>query len=240
MSDGTTDVPTVTIMKHGPTRPSVNRPHDPPTVDWGMPAWAASMLTMDLGLSKKKKNNIIIVTSPFQRCIESAVVVAHSLGVKSIEVHYGLGESVSAIRTNGWDWAYCPLYLSPQQMHLVVANMEEPGKEISISGIYGRQMGPEDITERYDQIYLRVSETFDSIKSRLKNPGDHIVCVGHTDTIKIFVRHFGPSTTAEVMDVKNCGFVTLACPTQEIYWLKTRSRVKIFAEPGHVADDAIM
>jgi broad specificity phosphatase PhoE len=233
------EVPTITVMKHGVTRPSKNRPHDPPTADHGMPAWATSMLTMDLGLSKKKPSNIVIVSSPYQRAIETAVVVAQTLGVKTFQIHYGLGESVSTIRTNGWDWAYCPLYLTPEQMRLVVSNMEEPGREISIEGIYGRKMGADDITEPADQLFLRVSETLDDLKSRLKNPGDHIICVGHTDTMKTFVRHFGPSMGAEVLDEKHCSFVTLAVPSQEIFWLKTRSRVKIFCEKGHIAEDSV-
>ncbi len=194
---------------------------------------------MDLGLSKKKPSNIVIVSSPYQRAIETAVVVAQTLGVKTFQIHYGLGESVSTIRTNGWDWAYCPLYLTPEQMRLVVSNMEEPGREISIEGIYGRKMGADDITEPADQLFLRVSETLDDLKSRLKNPGDHIICVGHTDTMKTFVRHFGPSMGAEVLDEKHCSFVTLAVPSQEIFWLKTRSRVKIFCEKGHIAEDSV-
>jgi broad specificity phosphatase PhoE len=233
-------VPTITIMKHGPTRPSKNRPHDPPTIDHGMPAWATSMLTMDLGLTKKKKSNILVVSSPYQRAIETAVVVAQTLGVKSLQIHYGLGESVSTIRTNGWDWAYCPLYLTPEQMRLVVSNMAEPGREISIESISGRVMGAEDITEPPDQLFLRVSETLEELKRRLTDPGyDHVVCIGHTDTMKTFVRHFGPSMGAEVLDEKHCSFVSLACPTQEIHWMRTRSRVKIFCEKGHIAEDSV-
>jgi len=229
------DMPTVTVMNHGPARPSRTRFHDPPLADHGMPGWAAKILTMDLGLEKsrkKKAGKIVIWCSPYQRCIESAVVVAQELGVQSIRVHYGLGESCSAIRTAGWDWAYCPLYLSPDQMRLVVSNMEEPGRLIKIESIQGRQQSTTDIIEADDQLFLRVSETLELVKSEVNNPGDHSIVIAHKDTMRIFVQHFGPSATAQVFDEKHCSFATLAVASQECYWLKTRSRVKVFAEPS--------
>ncbi len=227
-------VSTVTVMNHAPTRSSRTREHDPPINDQGICQWATNMYMMDVGYNKKSKTKYTIYCSPFQRCIETAVCVAQSLGIKSIRIHYGLGESVSTIRSNGWDWSYVPLYLTPAQMHLVVDNMQEPGTECSIEGIYGRKLGATDITEAEDQLFLRVSETLDEIKNQISAQGDHVICVGHTDTVRIFVQHFGPSVDAQVFDFKHCGFVSLAVASKDCYWLRTRSRVKAYIEPPSI------
>ena len=85
-------ISTVTVMNHGPSRPSKSRAHDPPIQDHGIVQWATSMYTMDVGLTKKSRCKVVVYCSPFQRCIETAVVMAQSLGIKGIKIHYGLGK----------------------------------------------------------------------------------------------------------------------------------------------------
>ena len=147
-----------------------------------------------------------------------------------MHVRYGLGESVSTIRTNGWDWAYCPLYLTTDQMHLIAANMEEPGTEMRIASIEGRVVGGDDITESEDQLYHRVTTTLQDLKERFcSKSGEHCICVAHRDTMRLFVQHYGANGNPEsqIFDQKHCSFTTLAVATPNCYWLRTRCRTKI-------------
>ena len=54
----------------------------------GLPHWAAEMLQLDIGLSSLNltKHRVIILTSPFRRCLETAVLLAQNIGIDGIQV----------------------------------------------------------------------------------------------------------------------------------------------------------
>lgn len=69
------------------------RPYDSPIVDTGLPARQAKELSR-LGMGSET----LIVCSPFRRCLQTAGVVARTLGVASVTVHLGVGERMDKVR----------------------------------------------------------------------------------------------------------------------------------------------
>ena len=66
------------------------RPYDTPITDWDLPARECEALRR-LGVDR-------VVASPFRRCIETASVVAATLGVKRVDVDVDFGEARPAAR----------------------------------------------------------------------------------------------------------------------------------------------
>lgn len=69
------------------------RPYDSPIVDTDLPARQAQELIQH-GFGK----DILILCSPFRRCLQTAGVVARTLGVASVTVHLGIGERMDKVR----------------------------------------------------------------------------------------------------------------------------------------------
>ncbi|CAB1112132.1 unnamed protein product [Ectocarpus sp. CCAP 1310/34] len=69
------------------------RPYDPPIVDTDLPARQAKALGR-LGMGSQT----VIVCSPFRRCLQTAGVVARTLGVASVTVHLQVGERMDKVR----------------------------------------------------------------------------------------------------------------------------------------------
>ena len=60
------------------------RPYDPPIIDFDMPVKSALLL--------KEYRIGVIVSSPFRRCLQTAGVVARTLGINTVNVDDRLGE----------------------------------------------------------------------------------------------------------------------------------------------------
>lgn len=69
------------------------RPYDSPIVDTDLPARQAKELCR-LGMDSRT----LIVCSPFRRCLQTAGIVARTLGVAGITVHLGIGERMDKVR----------------------------------------------------------------------------------------------------------------------------------------------
>lgn len=122
------NLPTLTVIRCGTTKVGHNggrqgAAHDPPLDDNEGPVESAQTLMLDLAINEltSDSHRILIVSSPFRRCLESAVLIAQAMGVPAIQVHYGLTEQVSNLRNAGWDWEVSPLYMSEREMRNVVA-----------------------------------------------------------------------------------------------------------------------
>ncbi|CAN0564309.1 unnamed protein product, partial [Ectocarpus sp. 12 AP-2014] len=69
------------------------RPYDSPIVDTDLPARQAKALGQ-LGMGSQT----VIICSPFRRCLQTAGVVARTLGVASVTVHLQVGERMDKVR----------------------------------------------------------------------------------------------------------------------------------------------
>lgn len=69
------------------------RPYDSPIVDTDLPARQAKELSR-LGMGSET----LILCSPFRRCLQTAGVVARTLGVGSVTVHLEVGERMDKVR----------------------------------------------------------------------------------------------------------------------------------------------
>lgn len=69
------------------------RPYDSPIVDTDLPARQAQEL-----IQRGFGEDILILCSPFRRCLQTAGVVARTLGVASVTVHLGIGERMDKVR----------------------------------------------------------------------------------------------------------------------------------------------
>lgn len=100
------NVPTLTVLRHARIAKKISdgsekresRPHDTPIIDVEGPVLAAQALMLDLGMlesgMKDGQHRLLIVASPFIRCLQTATLVAQTIGVNAIQVHYGLTERV--------------------------------------------------------------------------------------------------------------------------------------------------
>lgn len=70
-----------------------DRPYDPPISGFELAELSAGKLK-SLGID-------IIVTSPMRRCVQTAGIMARSLGVFNVVVDFGLSEVMHAVRTTG-------------------------------------------------------------------------------------------------------------------------------------------
>jgi len=131
------NLPTLTVVRCGSRKQGDNggRPgagHDPALDDREGPIEAAHTLMLDLAINELNSDShrILIVVSPFRRCLESSVLIAQAMGVPAIQVHYGLTEQVSILRNAGWDWEVAPLYMNERDMRNVVAQMVSVGVSV--------------------------------------------------------------------------------------------------------------
>lgn len=202
MSHG--DTPTLTIMRHadvvvkrkGPTQTSSDffrnnrRLHDPSIVNDDDVLEAASLLLLDLGISEKncRKHRVLVVSSPFLKCLESAVLVCQIFGVESFYVHYGLGDSMNNILASGWDWATVPLQLPRHEMERHVNIKSRQGERkgrnrIKINNYLGTEKTVQDKSETLREFHARMNDTLDEIRLSLERPGDRMIVIGHDETL---------------------------------------------------------
>jgi broad specificity phosphatase PhoE len=242
-------LPSVTVMKHstmlerkGKHDPEFQRrSHDPPMTDEEAPQEATQLLMLDLRISSKnnKKHRVLIMTSPFIRCVQTAVIVAQEIGVKEIQIHHALGEAVNKVRDEGWDFAYESLARPRSELAQIVRAISEEGEQmrnkapVTISAVIGSPMGVDDVQESEIKYQDRVGKVLEECAASLEFDGDHIVVIGHSSTLQVFSQHF-PEKVHVVKD-EPCGFLTLSTPSSHTLWFSGRSRVhirpKISADP---------
>ena len=98
-------LPTISIITHstkllreGKYDPNFKdgRAHDAKIIDDDLPREAAQLLMLDLEITQRnfKEHRVVIVSSPYRRCIETATIVAQEMGVDSIQIYYDFGEAV--------------------------------------------------------------------------------------------------------------------------------------------------
>ncbi len=248
MSQG--PIPTFTVMKHATSEVYVKKPtqtlknflqqhrrlHDPQLAgtsrgeDVEQVSEAANLLMLDLGITEKncKQHRVLVVSSPYQKCLETAVIVSQVFGVESFYVHFGLGASVISILASGWDWASVPLYLSSSEMNQLVTSKSRRGerqgkKKVSIAGFLGKPQSLADTGENDREFTGRIHNTLDEIMKSLERPGDHMIAIGHHDTITNFGKKYGDNL--EIFEDQDCSFITFAVPSEKSCWVTGRSRL---------------
>jgi broad specificity phosphatase PhoE len=191
---------------------------------------AASVLMLDLGITEKnhKMHRVMVVSSPFKKCLETAVLVCQVFGVDSFYVHFGVGENLINILQTGWDWGRIPLYLTSSEMHQFVNQKSRKGErrgkcKVRISGFLGSPMSAEDRGENQRDITNRFAKSFNEIKSFLEKRGDHMICVAHHDAQTHFARNYGEGY--DVTNGQDCSFITFAMPSDNCAWVTGRSRI---------------
>lgn len=107
------------------------RIHDPYIIDDALPSEAANLLMLDLGITEKNysQHRVLVMSSPYQSCLETSTIVCQILGVQSFYVHFGLGESMLGVIAKGWDWPSTSLYLPPHEMNKVVMAKSKKGSD---------------------------------------------------------------------------------------------------------------
>lgn len=234
-------LPTVTVMRHSTTLKRTgkhdpnftSRAHDPGITNHEAPQEATQLLMVDLRISSRnnKKHRILVMSSPMQNCLQTAVIVAQELGVREIQVHDHLVEAVSALRDMGWDFNYETLALRRSEMDRVVRLASQEGEEmrnkapVTISAVLGRAIGRDELQESDAKYRHRVGEVLEEAVSSLEFDGDHIVIIGHTSTLSVLSQHF--SEKVDVVSADDCGFLTLCTPSSRSCWFSGRSRVQL-------------
>ena len=165
------NLPTLTVIKHGQPVRNSKPPHHPALTDQEGPVLAAQTLMLDLAINELNSDNhrILIVASPFKVCLETAVLVAQTMGVPAIQVHYGITERVSIIRDRGWDWEVDPLYCSEFDMRAIVRDQSRKGErkgfcKVQIEEFVGKKMSNDDINEAEDMAIDRISTALEEIR----------------------------------------------------------------------------
>lgn len=236
-------LPTISIMAHstkllreGKYDPNFKdgRAHDAKIIEDDLPREAAQLLLLDLEITQRnfKDHRVVIVSSPYRRCIETATIVAQEMGVESIQIYYDFGEAVSDSRDAGWDFAYEPLTVSPGEMDDFVFTKSEDGvhthnsNRVSIDNIVGRQLSVDDVQENDVRYQYRVGEALNQVQASLEQDGDHVVIVGHPSTIQSAAIHF-LGADMKVYHIEDCGCLTLASPSDASSWIAGNFRMKI-------------
>lgn len=243
----TGSIPTLTIMKHStsvvfkkaPTQTlrdflgKHKRLHDPCLIkNDNKVIEAGSLLMLDLGITERnfKHHRVLVMSSPYQKCIETAVIICQLFGVESFYIHFGLGESMNGVLSSGWNWAEVALYLTSSEMRQLVStksrNGEREGRnKVSIAGFLGQPLSMADVGENQREFTTRVLKSLDDIKNSLENQGDHMIVVGHHDTIVHFADNLGDGM--EIFDDQDVGFLTFAMQSKNSQWLTGRSRIQV-------------
>jgi len=238
-------LPTITVMKHSTLLKRTGKhdenfatmAHDTKMIDDDLPREASQMLMLDLEISERnhKAHRVVVVSSPYRSCLQTATIVAQEFGLSSIQVHHGLGEAVKTSRDLGWDFAYEQLTLSDFEMDEVVREKSAEGElqreafPVHIAAVLGHSLGVDDVQES-DVLYKhRVGEVLDDVAAALERDGDHFVIIGHSSTLQVFSRHFITDKSCAIIvgSDQDCSFLTLATPSPSSFFCTGRSRLQL-------------
>jgi broad specificity phosphatase PhoE len=239
-------IPTITIMNHsevlertGKHDPNFeSRAHDSKIIDDDIPRESAQLLLLDLNILPKnyKEHRIVIISSPYKRCLETATVVAQEVGVPNIHVYYDFGEAVSASRDAGWDFAYEPLTVPKYEMNSIVDEKSQEGVlhhndiKINIASYLGKELSAEDVQENDVRYNYRIGQALNQAVGSLEADGDHVIIIAHGSTIKSSSKHFIP--TLNVLNENSpCGYVTFCSPSDDSVWLAGRRKIQVKPVP---------
>ena len=164
----------------------VARPYDPPIIDWQLPATQAEALKR-FGVTR-------LVVSPFRRCLQTAAVLASSLGVSEVQVHRGLGEAMAMVQRCGWPSPDHELtYLNEQEM---VAILAEAGVSLApqIRGSTPR-LGDDDAA--------RIRSVLQDLHLEAARHQGGTLCVTHGDLVG---QWWEQCTRETVLEIENCGW----------------------------------
>lgn len=208
------------------------RAHDAWIIDYETPREVAQLLMLDLEINMKnlKQHRINVVSSPYKRCLQTAVLVAQEVGVDEIQVYYDFGEAVAASNNSGWDFAYEPLVNTRGEMHNIVSEASRLGEldreapQISIGSFNGTELTVDDLNESDINYLYRISGACQQTAACLEQDGDHVIVVSHPTTLKKAAMHFISEDTG-VYDVKPCGYMTVTTPSDGSAWISGRSRI---------------
>lgn len=161
------------------------RPYDTPITDFGLPSAQAKVLSQ-LGFGSET----LIVCSPFRRCLQTAGVVARTLGVGRVTVRLDVGERMDKVRKEiaearlgvdvCWDAAMAGLqqplmfsYLDREEMSRAL------GEGVRLDAVAGKQ--PPD-----DESGVEAKQRFIASLSRLRGeylPRRPVLVIAHGDTL---------------------------------------------------------
>ena len=258
--------PSITIMKSGPIAatnqkklldkngfPVVDtseplyhsrRRHDPPICDLSLPGSVAQTLLLELGISKQHihKHKIMIICSPLRRCIETAVLVAQSIGLTGFSIHHELVDNLSNVRYSGWnidslDSHVADLVLSREEIDDLVDELCTPWKYVNIEAdppevqtlrvkvenVFGEMLTASMLPELKEVHDHRVKQALGSIQDAVCEDGEHVVIIAHEDSMNVFVQLYG-DRELRVSEMKDCSFITARKASKGCVWIQGMSR----------------
>lgn len=261
--------PSITIMKHGTISsrtqekmvdkdgfPFVDtstplhhskRKHDPPICDLSLPGAVAQTLLLELGISKRhiKKHKIMIVCSPMRRCIETAVLVAQSIGLTGFSIHHELVDNLSNVRNHGWnvdslDPHVANLILSREEIDEIVDELCTPWKyvnveadpptvetlKVEVENVFGEMLLSSMLPELHESHEHRVKQVFTDIQNSVSDDGEHVIIIAHEDSMNVFVQMYG-NRELRVSNMKDCSFITARKASEGCVWIQGMSRCLI-------------
>jgi len=194
------------------------RPYDTPISDFKLPADQAEVMRQrGFGFD-------LILSSPFRRCLQTAAVVAHKLGVKRIQVLPSIGEKRSAVKRCQRDvWGEDRL-ADGNVTDLDTAEMLEILKEVSGKTLTAIEETKGDAKEdavllaqpgadESDQESLeRMQAAFKAACTKYLAQGERILAVTHGDAVDASVRAFLPGKV--VYDCPECGWAAFEVASQ--------------------------
>ena len=184
-----------------------DRPWDPPIFDFNLPSNIAEAELADLS------DTLVIYSSPFRRCLQTAGVVASKLKKNCIWVHPGLGEIMAKVRAeacdmpiveggnrvNGW-------YLLSRAEWLDVVSEASNGYVTSVVPI-DKISGEIPVwSESYSESMERLATISSKLQEDHMTRGENVLLVTHGDALNATMQYFCGQLCA-AYDVNYCGML---------------------------------
>ena len=169
------------------------RPFDTPICDFALPHAQAQALR-EHGFTR-------VVSSPFRRCLQTAGIVAAALGVRTVDVHLGLGEAMAQVKRNGWpdDPGHELTYLSKAEMEAAVqAAPGATGSALRLGAVRGEKprFGQDDVQ--------RIRSVLGQMCAEVVSDSGGVLMVTHGDVLAQWVEM---ATRETVLQCDYCGFI---------------------------------
>lgn len=222
------------------------RPYDSPIVDTDLPARQAKELSR-LGMGSQT----LIVCSPFRRCLQTAGVVARTLGVASVTVHLGVGERMDKVRREIAEMALVNEQESdgalgskptPVFSYLGEEDMcEALGAGVQLERIVGEQPPQEESGVEAKQRFIATIAKVREEKLR-ESP---VLVVAHGDTLDAA----GESLASQIVfegETISCLLLSMVCDFWQdpgafvlFTWLSSRGLPNVLAREGRFIETSV-
>eukprot|EP01060_Flectonema_neradi_P012909 TRINITY_DN19697_c0_g1_i1.p1 TRINITY_DN19697_c0_g1~~TRINITY_DN19697_c0_g1_i1.p1 ORF type:complete len:271 (+),score=33.08 TRINITY_DN19697_c0_g1_i1:110-922(+) len=203
----------VYIVRHGhriddfdPTwSEGTDRPYDPPLTPEGIET--ASKVGVEFSELPDDEKPVHVISSPFIRCVQTAVEIAKKLGIPTVCINYSIGEihSEQVLKHSSE-----PEYVIPDEIDGISINHDNPGT---------RPPFPEERSSAF----VRYSEAFSSVPD---SPYKNMVLVSHGEAVGQSVSSLLPNMT--VFDTPYCCYTIRTRTSRQAPWeLRTETNGKV-------------